>query len=239
MARCAAAFKDGLNCSVYLIENLANARASGPTRGVSTTREHRPESDFPKRQSVIDAAASLFMAHGYGAVSMDAVARAAGVSKATLYAHFSSKDQLFATIVGEACRERIGLGELLPADVSDLREALTAFGARLLRFFLEERPLALYRVVTAESTRFPELGRAFYESGPEALLGTFGAWLAEQATAGSLAVTDPAIAAEQFVGMLRMGVFLRASLGLASPTEAEIDATVEAAVTTFLKAYAA
>jgi TetR/AcrR family transcriptional repressor of mexJK operon len=93
--------------------------------------------------------------------------------------------------------------------------------------------------VTAESTRFPELGRAFYESGPEALLGTFGAWLAEQATAGSLAVTDPAIAAEQFVGMLRMGVFLRASLGLAVPAEAEIDATVAAAVTTFLKAYAA
>jgi TetR/AcrR family transcriptional repressor of mexJK operon len=206
---------------------------------VSTTRELRPERDSPKRQSAIEAAASLFMAHGYGAVSMDAVARAAGVSKATLYAHFSSKDQLFATIVDEACRERIGLEELLPTDVGDLREALIAFGARLLRFFLEERTLALYRVVTAESTRFPELGRAFYENGPVALLGAFGAWLTERAAAGSLAVTDPMMAAEQFVGMLRMGVFLRASLGLAVPTETEIDATVEAAVATFLKAYAA
>ena len=56
---------------------------------------------------VLDAATALFMAQGYGAVSMDAIARAAGVSKATLYAHFSSKDQLFATIIGEACRQNI------------------------------------------------------------------------------------------------------------------------------------
>jgi TetR/AcrR family transcriptional regulator, mexJK operon transcriptional repressor len=239
MLRCPGAVKGKLNGSVYLIESLADTRPSGPTRGMSTTTGPRTESESPKRQLVIEAAASLFMAHGYGAVSMDAVARAAGVSKATLYAHFSSKDQLFATIIGQACRERIGLEELLPTDASDLREALTAFGARLLRFFLEERPLALYRVVTAESTRFPELGRAFYENGPVALLGTFGAWLAEKAAAGSLAVSDATIAAEQFVGMLRMGVFLRASLGLARPTEAEIDATVDAAVTTFLKAYGA
>src|SRR5689334_22213892 len=57
----------------------------------------------PKRQSVVDAAARLFMAHGYGQVSMDAVAREAGVSKATLYAYFTSKDQLFASIIGGAC----------------------------------------------------------------------------------------------------------------------------------------
>jgi hypothetical protein len=46
------------------------------------------------------------------------------------------------------------------------------------------------------------------------------------------------MAAEQFVGMLRTSLFLRATLGLTPPTEVEIDATVEAAVTMFLKAYA-
>jgi AcrR family transcriptional regulator len=206
---------------------------------MSVTTDVRADSESPKRQLVLDAAAKLFMAHGYGAVSMDAVARAAGVSKATLYAHFTSKDQLFATIVGEACRARLGLADLLPTDASDPRVALTEFGGRLLRFFLEERVLCIYRVVTAESVRFPELGRALYDNGPAALFRTFGAWLAEQSVAGRLAVADPAMAAEQFVGMLRMGVFTRASLGLAPPTEPEIDATVAAAVTTFLKAYSA
>ena len=206
---------------------------------VSASAEIRAESESPKRQLVVDAAGALFMAHGYGAVSMDAVARAAGVSKATLYAYFTSKDQLFAAIIGQACDQKIALGEMLPAEVSDIRAALTVFGRRLLGFFLEERALAIHRVVIAESTRFPELGRAFYDHGPAALLRTFGAWLAEQTAQARLGVTDPATAAEQFVALLRTSVFLRASLGLARPTDAEIDATVEAAVTTFLKAYPA
>src|SRR6516225_5533168 len=113
---------------------------------MSATAELRADSERPKRQLVLDAAASLFMAHGYGAVSMDAVARSAGVSKATLYAYFSSKDQLFATIIGEACQQKFALGELLPADATDIRMALVAFGSRLLRFFLEERALAIHRV---------------------------------------------------------------------------------------------
>jgi TetR/AcrR family transcriptional regulator, mexJK operon transcriptional repressor len=205
---------------------------------VSATAEIRADNESPKRQLVLDAAASLFMAHGYGAVSMDAIARAAGVSKATLYAYFSSKDLLFATIIGEACRQKIALAELLPADATDVLVALTAFGGRLLRFFLEERPLAIHRVVIAESTRFPELGRAFYDNGPAALFRTLGGWLAEQTKEGRLAVSDAAMAAEQFVGMLRTSLFLRASLGLTPPTESEIDATVAAAVTMFLKAYA-
>jgi TetR/AcrR family transcriptional regulator, mexJK operon transcriptional repressor len=208
-------------------------------RAVSASTEVRADTESPKRQLVLDAAASLFMGRGYGPVSMDAVARAAGVSKATLYAHFSSKELLFATIIGEACRQKIALTELLPADASDMRSALTAFGGRLLRFFLDERPLALHRVVIGESTRFPELGRAFYDSGPAAVYQMFGNWLAEQTGAGRLAVVDPMVAAEQFVGMLRTSLFLRASLGLVRPTEPEIEATVEATVSTFLKAYGA
>jgi TetR/AcrR family transcriptional regulator, mexJK operon transcriptional repressor len=206
---------------------------------VSATTELRADSESPKHQLVLDAAASLFMAHGYGAVSMDAIARAAGVSKATLYAHFSSKDQLFATIIGDACQQKIALGELLPTNATDVRAALTAFGGGLLRFFLEDRALAIHRVVIGESTRFPELGRAFYDNGPAALFRTFGAWLTEQTEAGRLAVTDSIMASEQFVGMLRTSLFLRASVGLTPPTDAEIDATVKAAVTTFLKAYSA
>src|SRR4051794_20243806 len=165
---------------------------------MSGLTELRQDSESPKRQLVLDAATGLFMAQGYGAVSMDAVARAAGVSKATLYAYFSSKDQLFATIIGEACRQKIALAELLPMDATDVRAALVAFGGRLLRFFLEERPLAIHRVVIAESTRFPELGRAFYDNGPAALFRTLAEWLAGQTEAGRLAVTDTAMAAEQF-----------------------------------------
>ena len=198
----------------------------------------RTEADSPKRQLVLDAARALFIAQGYGAVSMDAIARSAGVSKATLYAHFGSKDQLFATIITEACRAKFDWGGALAAEGGDLRATLKALGQRTLRFFLEDQALAIYRVVVAESGRFPELGRAFYENGPATGRRMLAAWLAEQAEAGRLRVPDPLLAAEQLVALLRAGVYFRATLGVPpAPTQAEIDATVAAAVDTFLAAY--
>jgi TetR/AcrR family transcriptional repressor of mexJK operon len=206
---------------------------------MSGLAELRQDIESPKRQLVLDAAAALFMAQGYGAVSMDAIARAAGVSKATLYAHFSSKDQLFATIIGEACRQNIAMANFLPGGEHDLAASLTAFAGRLLRFLLEERALAIHRVVISESVRFPELGRAFYDNGPGVFRRVFGDWLAIETMAGRLAVPDPRIAADQFIGLVRGGLYLRATLGLTPPpTDAEIDAAVTAAVATFLKAYA-
>lgn len=193
----------------------------------------------PKRRQVVDAASDLFLAHGYGAVSMDAVARTAGVSKATLYAYFASKDQLFATIIGERglCAE---LDENLFAEhVTDLRATLNRIGHGVLRFMLRERTLAFYRIAIAESARFPELGRAFHASGPKLLLERVAAWLTGQQAAGLLRPADMAVATEQFMALLRSGVFLRASLALPpAPTDAEIDATVTAAVDTWLRAFA-
>jgi AcrR family transcriptional regulator len=180
------------------------------------------------------------MAQGYGAVSMDAIARAASVSKATLYAYFSSKDQLFATIIGEACRQNIVISDVLPCGDADVRTVLLTLAGRVLRFLLEDRALAIHRVVISESVRFPELGRAFYDNGPAIFRQAFGDWLMEQTAAGHLAVTNPGAAADQFMGLLRGGLYLRASLGLhPAPTEPEIDATVMAVVDTFVKAYAA
>ncbi|MGA9866762.1 MAG: TetR/AcrR family transcriptional regulator [Acetobacteraceae bacterium] len=200
----------------------------------------RSETESPKRLAVLDAAADLFIAQGYGAVSMDALARAANVSKATLYAHFRSKDLLFATIIAQACRANVDWETVLPPDAQDIREALTRFGRQILRFLLEDRALAIHRVVLAECVRFPELGRAFFDGGPATARILIGAWLTEQAAAGRLDISDPELAAEQLMALLRAGLHLRATLGVPpSPDEAEIDATVAAAVGMFLAAYGA
>lgn len=206
---------------------------------MSASAEPRHDTESPKRQVILAAAGELFMHQGYGATSVDAVARAAGVSKATLYAYFTSKDALFATIVNEACHDNIVVGAFLPEDTTDLQAALTALAGRMLRFLLQDRALAIHRVVIAESVRFPELGRAFYDNGPALFRTQFAAWLLRQQDAGRLAIPDADLAADQFVGLLRLGVYLRATLGLARPTDAEIDATTAAAVRTFLRAFAA
>ncbi|MBV9249106.1 MAG: TetR/AcrR family transcriptional regulator [Acetobacteraceae bacterium] len=205
---------------------------------MSATPETRSEVESPKRQAVLDAAGSLFMTQGYGVVSMDAIARAAGVSKATLYAHFASKGQLFATIILEGCRSNLAVEGFLPEDGADIEPALVALARGILRFLLEDRALAIYRVVMSESTRFPELGHAFYENGPVVFRRVFSAWLSRQATAGRLEVPESEMAADQFIGLVRGGVYLRASLGLPPPpSPEEIEATVAAAVRTFLRAY--
>jgi TetR/AcrR family transcriptional repressor of mexJK operon len=192
----------------------------------------------PKRVQMLEAATTLFIAQGYGPVSMDAVARAAGVSKATLYTHFASKDALFATIIGEACRRNTGAGDSFPTNVDDIGAALRMIGGRVLRFLLEDSTQAIYRVVVSESTRFPELGRAFMANGPQVFCDRFSAWVAEQTQAGLLAAADPQLAAQQFMALLKSGLFMRASLAITPPaSEAEIDATVAAAVRTFLAAF--
>ena len=204
---------------------------------MSATAARSADADSPKHQQILDAAADLFIVHGYGAVSMDAIARAAGVSKATLYSHFGSKDQLFATIIREACQSNFTVKEFLPED-GEVRAALTRLGGRMLGFLLEDRALAIHRVVISESLRFPELGRAFFESGPKTFIRVFGDWLAAQAHAGRLRLDDPARAADQFVGLLKCGTWTRAALGVPPPPDqAEIDATVSAAVETFMRAY--
>ncbi len=195
------------------------------------------DSDSPKRIAIMEAATDLFAAGGYGAVSMEAIARAADVSKATLYAHFESKDRLFATIVQVACRENLMPDDALPDGDLDVEAELTGIGGRILRFFLRERSLAIHRLVVAESVRFPELGRAFYDNGPAAGRTSLAAWMARL---DALAVPEPGVAAEQFLGLLRSGLYLRATLGLTpAPDEAAIDAAVRAAVRTFLRAFGA
>jgi TetR/AcrR family transcriptional repressor of mexJK operon len=230
--------KDKLNGSVHSCSSLQMPQRSAQLCAMSATAELRSDSESPKRQGVLDAATALFMAQGYGAVSMDAIARAAGVSKATLYAYFSSKDQLFATIIGDACLQNMAGATILPGAETDLRTALIDFAGRLLRFLLEDRALAIHRVVMSESVRFPELGRAFYDNGPGMFRRLFGEWLTAQTEAGRLNVPNPILAADQFIGLLRGGLYLRATLGLELPTDAEIDDAVTSAISAFVRAYA-
>ena len=193
-----------------------------------------------KRRQVTTAAEQLFLQHGYGAVSMDQVARTAGVSKATLYAYFPSKDALFATIVGDKGVDNPLSPEMFPADVTDLRVALEEIGQRTLRFMLRERTLAIYRIALAESARFPEMGLAFYANGPSCMIERFSGWLDILRRRGMIDCEDTTMATHQFMALMRSGVFLRRSLSVPpEASEAEIDATVKAAADSWLKAFKA
>ena len=122
--------------------------------------------DGAKRRQILDGARRVFLSTGFDGASMNEVARAAGVSKGTLYVYFASKQELFAALLRDEKREQ---AEQLCRyqDGPDLRANLQAYGVRLAELLLRPESVAHLRTVMAVAPKFPEIGRAFYEAGPE------------------------------------------------------------------------
>jgi TetR/AcrR family transcriptional repressor of mexJK operon len=190
-----------------------------------------------KKQAVLQAALRLFLEQGFGATSMDAIAREAGVSKATLYAHVKSKEELFAAITS-TCAQQLVATQAAFEHASDIRTALLRFARDHVALLLSPEGSAMYRIVIAEAPRFPELGRAFYENGPAIRLGALARYLQQANTQGEIKVDDVQLAAGEFVALIGGTLHLRAMLGHAAEiTAAEQEVVVEHAVDTFLRAY--
>jgi TetR/AcrR family transcriptional regulator, mexJK operon transcriptional repressor len=191
-----------------------------------------------KPAQIMLAAKDLFTSQGFGATSMDAIARTANVSKATLYAHFSGKEELFAAMVSHACRTQSRLLSAPDAEGLELTEALSEIGRNLLSFILSPQAIAIFRVVVGETARFPELGRIFFESGPNQMRATLSAFLAKAAERGRLDIAEPFRAAEHLIGMLQTPVHMHVLFGVKNGfTEDEVDKVVKDAVEAFLRAY--
>lgn len=205
---------------------------------MSTLVAPTPEAGSKPAQ-ILEAAGKLFLEHGYGAVSMDAVAKTANVSKATLYAHFGSKDELFRAMVAGECKSLT-----MAAICDDARRMDVAGGLRLIArqfatMVMSPKALAGYRVVVGEAHRFPELARAFYDAGPARTMEQITAYMADISQRGLLAIPDPQLAAEQLVGLVKSHTHLRYMLCLADrPSEDELNRIIDAAVNLFIKGYA-
>lgn len=192
-----------------------------------------------KPAQILEAASDLFLRDGFGAVSMDAVAREAGVSKATLYAHFESKDRLFSALVKRECGRLFGQGVDHGLDGLPPAEGLTLIGRRFVSLLMSPKAVAGHRIVVAEAARFPELARTFYEAGPGPTIAKVAGYLVGLNAAGLLKVPDPALAAEQFLGMLKSHLHLRLLLGMqTAPSPEDLERLIAAAVHLFVRGYA-
>src|SRR5690554_1573732 len=66
----------------------------------------RPK-DPAKREAILQAAQQLFLRSGYEGTSMDAIATEAGVSKLTVYSHFTDKETLYAAAIRVVCEAQL------------------------------------------------------------------------------------------------------------------------------------
>ncbi len=190
-----------------------------------------------RARAMLEAATDVFIAKGFAAASLDDVIARAGGSRRTLYEHFTNKEGLFAAIVHALIADVTERMERPDTEALALEERLVAMGTTLLGALLQTRTVAAFRMVIAEIPRFPELGRAFYEAGPEAAYRRVAALLRVHAGRGELAVDDLDLAARQLVELIKGDLHLRALMCAGEPPSPDaIRHHVESAVRTFLRA---
>jgi TetR/AcrR family transcriptional regulator, mexJK operon transcriptional repressor len=204
---------------------------------VKNANPGRPK-DLEKRAAILEAAKRLFLGAGYGATSMDAVAAEAGVSKLTVYNHFSDKQTLFreaVAAVGEA---------YLPHELFEvrakatLRDQLLMIGRRFHALVNGPESIAAMRTVTAEARVSNEVGPIFYEAGPARCLNEMTHFLEGVRAAGKLAVPDPHRAASHFFAMLKGEAHMCLLMGFRDPpSAAEVEVHVKDVIDVFLRAY--
>jgi AcrR family transcriptional regulator len=192
--------------------------------------------DSARRESLVAAAEHVFVEMGYGAASMDGIARCAGMSKKTIYQVFETKQELFAAVIDSRRNE---LAAMIEAEHSDavLRpdDVLRQFLTQIACFVLAPRQAALYRLAVAESQRAPELANAFYREGSSKVCSPLTEWLAAQHERGILNVPDPIAAGKMLFYMAIAELQMRVLIGeCREPDEAAIEHHVDHAVRVFL-----
>lgn len=213
-------------------ERQSNKEAPRPARDAIASRM------CEKRTAILTAATRVFLDAGYGAASMDAIARVAGVSKQTIYSHFGGKAALFEAIIAINSGRMLEVLEHRDAANTDPAAALEAMAQRLLEIILAPDALARFRVVMAESARFPELAEIYYRTGPERVTVGLAAFLAKLHQKGLLEITDPLVAASQFFGMVRGDLFIRGLLRIEPlPPPDDVRSLTRVAVCAFLLAH--
>ncbi|MFI2767302.1 TetR/AcrR family transcriptional regulator [Ruegeria faecimaris] len=193
-----------------------------------------------KFDQVLQGARSVFMADGFEGASVDDIARAAGVSKATLYSYFPDKRLLFMEVAqNECCRMAENVVSMVD-DTKPAREVLTIAATQLAAFLVSDFAQQVFRICVAEQDRFPELGRAFYEAGPQNGTRQLAEYLQKAVNKGELVIEDLQFAAEQFSELCKVRLWPRSTFGIQSSfSEAEIEEVALQAVDMFMARYGA
>lgn len=185
----------------------------------------------------MDAAISLFLSKGYDQTTLEQVAKAAGISSATVYKHFPTKAELFGGIMSRLWENEPEQLPSMPA-CGTPEQGLVTIGRSYADLLCRSQTADLFRVVIAEAPRFPELGQELYERGKKPYLERLKVYLEQETATGALRIDDIDLATRQFLGMINDVVFWpRLLIVDFNPTAPEIDRIVTEAVTTFISRY--
>ncbi|ANT52500.1 TetR/AcrR family transcriptional regulator [Mesorhizobium amorphae] len=200
-----------------------------------------PRSHEAKRNSVVEAAASVFCREGFAGANIDLIAAEAGVSRQTVYNHHRDKEKLFVAVVRDLT-ERCNAGifatiATFPDQPVNLEADLIGFAMRMNRNCICNRDgRFLRKLIQTEGERYPELFAEWREQGPGRTWSALAARFARLAYAGHLAIEDPDVAARQFLALINAELQTSFMLG-AIPEDEEVLQSATNGVRTFLSAF--
>jgi AcrR family transcriptional regulator len=208
------------------------------TAEIARTQPADATDDSAKRRQIVAGARDVFLSRGFDAASMGDIAKAAGVSKGTLYVYFKDKDELFSAIVQSECgMQAEGVFDFDHED-RDVESVLLRHGKAFVSNFADPGRMSSLRAVIAVAERMPEIGRKVYETGPAVGIAKVAAYLQAQVDAGVLAIDDCEVAAAQFIETCHATMFKPVLFNFGPPpTKKRIDHVVGIAVRVFLAAY--
>lgn len=200
----------------------------------------RAEPESAKRRDIIDGARRVFFEKGFDGASMDEVAKAASVSKATIYVYFSSKEELFEALVhNDRARSAEHLFVVEPA-IDDVASLLRRIGISFMTMMVQPDHIRLVRMVIGVAEKFPRIGQTFFDAGPCHGGRRLADLLRQQADLGRLVIDDDLAAAYEFFNLCQSNRVKGLLFGIGDqPTPEQIEETVDRAVRVFLSYYGA
>lgn len=195
------------------------------------------EADSSKRRQIIDGARKVFMDLGFDGASMGEIARAAGVSKGTLYVYFADKNRLFEAIVEEESLEQGRLAFNFDPE-RDVTTTLMEFGQAYIQVLCRPGGGSAIRTVMAIAERMPDVGHSFYTNVVAVTIARLSAYLKARAELDKLAIDDFELASTQFTQMCQASLFMPFIFQVApAPSPERITEVIASATRMFLAAY--
>jgi AcrR family transcriptional regulator len=199
-----------------------------------TTGRPTKERTLQLSEDLRQAALALFLAQGYEGTTLDAIARAAGTTKPSLYVRFPDKESLFTGVVQWAIEQPDWpVPESKAPDLDDLEGALRSIADAALRRATHPSMVGLTRIVVAQADRFPELAERTLAASSRSV-PLIVELLQRHSAKGAIVADDPEILAEQFLDLVSARAARLASFGVARNVASQRRYT-DAAVTLFLR----
>lgn len=187
-----------------------------------------------KFEQVRDGATAIFLRDGYAGASVDDIARAARVSKATLYSYFPEKSLMFREVLRATAEQAFHDAPFEARQAGPVAEILPAILTQLAEWAQSAPRLELLRSLTAEATRFPQEAARYDAMLTDRVVTPLVRMIDDWTRTGQLRAADAEGAARQLVALVMARVQQPALLAVTPPAA---DRVAREAAALFLAAH--